>query len=108
MKGTVKSKKDVERLFSNGRRSSSYAFTILQCQSISHESGRCAFIAGKKLGNAPMRNRCKRVMRQVARELGCPWQGYDVAFIARRKVATEQHDKLVKKARSQLVELGVI
>lgn len=108
MKGTIKSKKDVERLFSNGRRSSSYAFTILQCESIEEGNGRCAFIAGKKLGNAPMRNRCKRVMRQVARELGCPWQGYDVAFIARRKVATEQHEKLVRKAQTQLTELGVI
>lgn len=108
MKGTVKSKKDVERLFSNGRRSSSYVFTILQCENTNSKDGRCAFIAGKKLGDAPMRNRCKRVMRQVARELGCPWPGYDVAFIARRKVATERHEKLVEKAQSQLVELGVI
>lgn len=108
MKGTIKSKKDVERLFSNGRRSSSYVFTILQCENNEDEKGRCAFIAGKKLGNAPLRNRCKRVMRQVARDLGCPWQGYDVAFIARRKVATEKHEKLVQKAQSQLSELGVI
>ena len=106
MKGTIKSKKDIERLFSIGRRSSSYAFTILQLER-EDEEGRCAFIAGKKLGSAPMRNRCKRVMRHVAYDLGCPWKGNDVVFIARRKVATENHDKLVKKARTQLDELGI-
>lgn len=108
VKGTIKSKEDVERLFSSGRRSSSYVFTVLQCRNEENENGRCAFIAGKKLGNAPLRNRCKRVMREVARELGAPWDGYDVAFIAHRKTATESHEKLLKKARVQLSDLGVI
>ena len=108
MRGTIKSKQDVERLFSRGRRSSSYVFTILEYEDTENTAGRCAFIAGKKLGCAPLRNRCKRVMREVARELGAPWPGHDVAFIARKRVAVEPFEKVCKKAKSQLIEIGVI
>lgn len=71
------------------------------------QQGRCAFVAGKKLGVAPFRNRCKRVMREAARGLGAPWSGYDVVFNARRKVAVAPHDQLVRVMRKQLAELGV-
>lgn len=110
MKGTVKSKDDMERLFREGRRSSSYLMTVLVMPSPTANDGigRCGFIAGKKLGVAPLRSRCKRVMREVARELGGPWNGYDVVFIAKRKAATANHQKLVKDARRQLEGLGVL
>ncbi len=108
MKGTIKSKEDVERLFSQGRRSTSSSMTIIMCKSDVSDLGRCAFIAGKKLGCAPLRSRCKRVMREVARELGAPWKGYDVVFLARKGVAREGHEEVAKQARRSLVKLGVI
>ena len=107
MKGTIKSKEDMERLFQKGRRSSSYLMAVISSPT-SHHQGRCAYAAGKKLGSAPLRNRCKRVMRSVASELGAPWPGYDVVFVARRKVAFEDHGKVVKQARRQLQELGIV
>lgn len=70
--------------------------------------GRCAFIAGKKLGAAPVRSRCKRVMRAVSQELGAPWSGYDVVFIARRKVSYAPHDAVVAQFRKMLEEQGVL
>ncbi|MGI6032847.1 MAG: ribonuclease P protein component [Coriobacteriales bacterium] len=106
MKGTIKAKTDVERLFRDGRRSTSYLLTLLVRQT--DDPGRCAFIAGKKLGVAPLRSRCKRVMREVARELGGPWDGFDVVFVAKRKVAHAPHDKVVRQTRRQLMESGVI
>lgn len=108
MKGTIKSKEDVERLFSQGRRSTSSSMTIIVCESESPNLGRCAFIAGKKLGPAPFRSRCKRVMREVARELGSPWEGYDVVFLARKPVAHENHDEVIRQARKNLTKMGVI
>ena len=94
MKGTIKSKEDVERLFSRGNTSSI--------------QGRCAFIAGKKLGTAPLRNRCKRVMREVARNIGAPFEGYDIAFVAKKKVAFEKHEEIMRQARRSLAKLGVM
>lgn len=70
--------------------------------------GRCAFVAGKKLGVAPVRSRCKRVMRAVAQELGAPWSGYDVVFIARRRVSYAPHDAVVTQFRKMLEEQGVL
>lgn len=107
MRGTVKSKEDVERLFRMGRRSSSSLMTVLVLESTTPETGRTCFIAGKKLGNAPLRSRCKRVMREVARELGAPWRGYDIAFIARRGVAHADHRKVLTQAEELLGKLGV-
>lgn len=109
MKGTIKSKAEMERLFRSGRRSSSYLMVVIASTEASpSDEGRCAYVAGKKLGNAPLRERCKRVMRRASRELGAPWRGSDVVFVARRKVAHARHDKVVAQMRRQLVELGVI
>ena len=107
MKATIKSKSDIERLFEKGRRSSSYSFIIIEYKNMKEDGGRCAFIAGKKLGCAPLRSRCKRVMREIARELGGPWDGHDVIFIARKSVATGDYRKLLSKAKGQLKELGI-
>lgn len=108
MKGTIKSKIEMERLFQVGRRSSSYLMTVIVAERPGGSpQGRCAFVAGKRLGPAPLRNRCKRVMREAARELGGPWDGHDVVFVARRRVAHAPHGKLVSRMRGQLAELGV-
>lgn len=108
MKGTIKRKEDIERLFQKGRRSSSSFVMVIEISNDHSPLGRCAFIAGKKLGSAPVRNHCKRVMREVARELGGPWKGHDIAFIARRKLASARHDDLVKRVEKQLRELDVV
>lgn len=108
MKGTIKSKEDVERLFQTGRRSSSSIMTVLVLENEDAPDGRCAFIAGKKLGCAPVRNRCKRVMRELARALGAPWKGYDVAFIARSRIAHEKHEKALAQTSKLLSKLGVL
>lgn len=108
MKGTIKSKEDIERLFKNGRRSSSSFMTILFLESEGDGKGRCAFIAGKKLGNAPFRSRCKRVLRSIAHELGGPWKGFDVVFIAKHKVAHADHMKVLKDTEKRLIESGVV
>ena len=106
MKGTVKAKDQVERLFQRGRRSSSYLVTVIALDR-KDEAGRCAYIAGKKIGSAPVRNRCKRVLREAAREIGAPWEGKDVAFVARRAVAHEERGKLIRVLVKQLGEVGI-
>lgn len=107
MQGTVKSKVEMERLFREGRRSSSSMLTVIAAPS-SSEKGRWAFIAGKKLGVAPLRSRCKRVMRAAAAGLDGPWAGYDVVFIAKRRVATAKQSKVIKEMSKCLKEQGVL
>lgn len=70
-------------------------------------SGRVAFIAGKKLGNAVWRNRAKRRMRAACNDLGGPWDGYDVVFVARRNTTVDTYDKLIKGYQQALEQCGL-
>ena len=100
MQGTVKSHEDMDRLFKHGKRTfgKMVMARIAKTPEGRDLSGRVAFIAGKRLGNAVLRNRCKRVMREAVRQTGGPWPGYDVAFIARSaKLAECSPEDLVEE-----------
>ena len=59
-----------------------------------YTSGRVAFIAGKRNGNAVWRNSAKRRMRAVCQELGGPWNGYDVIFLAKKSILEAPYSKV--------------
>lgn len=84
-------------MFREGRRygRGSSALIVLNRPEQHDHSGRVAFVAGKKLGNAVWRNRAKRRMRAACREVGGPWDGHDVIFIASRRTTTDSFAKLV-------------
>lgn len=98
MKSTIRSSADVSRLFSQGKRFSTPFATVLVLERTEQHDhdlhGRVAFIAGKKLGNAVVRNRSKRVMREVARENGLPVEGYDILLMATPATRSADHDVL--------------
>jgi len=66
------------------------------------------FTATKKIGNAVVRNRCKRRMRELARALlplhGKP--GHDYVFIARAKTAKAEWADLQKDVEKALLRLA--
>lgn len=53
MKGTIKSKEDVERLFSQGRRSTSSSMTILVCENEAGTIGDVLLLLAKSLVPLP-------------------------------------------------------
>ena len=71
-------------------------------------NGRVAFIAGKKLGNAVWRNRAKRRMREVCREVGGPFPGYDVAFVARKGATEAVYADMVSHLKSRVEQAGLL
>ena len=70
--------------------------------------GRVAFIAGKKLGNAVWRNKAKRRMREACRAVGGPFNGYDVAFVARKNTVECDYSDMVEHVRKNLVKVGIL
>lgn len=95
MNGTIKSKGEIDSLFHIGSRINEKGFLIIYCESLQRGSeGRVAFIAGKKLGNAPQRSYAKRVLRHISRENGFPLQGLDVVFVAKRRLFDMDHKQL--------------
>ena len=62
------------------------------------ECNRCGYVAGKRIGNAVVRNRVKRLLREIVRSTSME-QGWDLIFIARikaTKVDYQQLDSAVK------------
>ena len=69
--------------------------------------GRVAYIAGKKLGNAPQRNYAKRVMRQIVHEIGLPKNDVNLVFMARKPILEANYrdiEKECKKALGRVIE----
>jgi putative membrane protein insertion efficiency factor/ribonuclease P protein component len=100
MKGTIKSKDQITELFAHAEKFSAASMMALflpvgcgtakaagrgsASEALVKPAGRVAYIAGKKLGTAPLRNRAKRRLREAAVLQGAPWSGYDVVLVARK------------------------
>ena len=74
---------------------------------IAHDEIRAGFTATKKIGNAVVRNRTKRRLREAAREILPRFglKGHDYVFIARQSTLKRPYEKLlddVEKALSSL------
>ena len=104
---TIKSSDQISEVFNLGVRFSGGEIRIVVKQTDDQRDprGRVAFIAGKKLGNAVVRNRSKRVLREAARACGLPAAGYDVLLMATPRTRTascgelrSSLDRLLKKA----------
>lgn len=96
MVGTVKSSSEISYLFSHGKRHATPFGTVIVYRGGTEHgpSGRVAFIAGKKNGNAVWRNSAKRRLRAVCHDLGGPWPELTVLFVANKKTTKVAYDKV--------------
>ena len=80
---TIKSKQDFEQVFTQGKRFNHPLVRMIVCRSLEGGgAGRVAFAAPKRIGNAVVRNRSKRVLREAAHALEFPLKGYDIILFA--------------------------
>ena len=82
---TIKSKREFAWVFSNGKRLNHPLVRIIVCDTDEGSAGKLAFVAAKRLGNAVYRNRCKRVLREAARQTGLPLESTHVMLFATNK-----------------------
>lgn len=97
MLGTIKSSTEISYIFSHGKRYDTSGLTLLVLRDPQQHGhpGRVAFIAGKKNGNAVWRNSAKRRMREICKELGGPWPGFDIVFLAKRRTTSLTYSKVL-------------
>ena len=81
---TIKSKRDFGLVFANGKRVNHRLVRMTVLRKNEGGRGRVAFVAPKRLGNAVFRNRCKRVLREAARQAGLPKEGFEILLFATR------------------------
>lgn len=65
------------------------------------ERNRYGFVAGKRIGNAVVRNRVKRLLREIARATPTV-SGWDIVLIARAGSAKADHWRLREAVRGLL------
>jgi ribonuclease P protein component len=106
---TISASGEIDRLFSEGQRAGTPALLVLALRTPEARGpgGRVLFVAGKKLGGAVLRNRCKRVERAAAVRAGAPWPGWDVALIARARTSWVSPEELDAALDQGLRKLGV-
>ena len=108
---TIKSSDQISEVFNLGTRFSSGEIRIIakqvDDQRDPHRQGRVAFIAGKNLGNAVVRNRNKRILRAVAHEAGLPAAGYDILLMATPRTRTVPHEAVLSSLARLLKKAGV-
>lgn len=85
LRHTIKSNLEVNSLFREAERSVQKNLIVLIAEEIPERdhTGRVAYLAGRRLGSAPERNRAKRRLRTAARLEGAPWEGLRVVLVAR-------------------------
>ena len=96
-------------MFENGVRLKARDLTliVLKNESEHDRKGRVAFIAGKRYGNAVWRNRAKRRMRALYREVEESLLSYDVLFIAQRSINEVEYSLLLNNLRIALEKNGL-
>jgi ribonuclease P protein component len=103
---TIKSAAEISLLFETAHKRSTRTLMVMIRRNDGKRGsmGRVAFIAGKRLGNAPRRNRAKRILREAARQAGAPWRGLDVVFVAREDTVKAPFEVLVEDIRRLMSE----
>lgn len=105
---TIKSRRDFERVFHQGR---SYRHPLMRMTvcSVEHEGdpARVAFVAAKRLGCAVVRNRSKRVLREAARACGLPRPGYELILFATPRTRTSSPSEMQAALRSLSARAGI-
>ena len=71
------------------------------------DTSRFGFVVSGRLGKAVVRNRVRRRLREIARQI--PVQpGWDIVFIARVPAAGADYENLEKSVRKLLLRAGII
>jgi ribonuclease P protein component len=105
----LKQRRDFQRVAGKGQRAARPGL-VLQALPVAGTELRIGFTATKKIGNAVVRNRTKRRLREAARLLlgSGQAQGFDLVLIGREATAKRPWQTLLGDLRGVLKQAGVL
>jgi ribonuclease P protein component len=107
--GTIKSSREIDAIFRGAKRATHPLLVVLVAQTPEGRgrAGRVAFVAGKRIGGAVVRNRSRRVLRATVQRAGGSWPNWDVVMISRRGTAQAAPGDLDRALAVALKRTGV-
>ena len=100
---TLKKRRDFVRVQNASRKRRGKRLVILKDQSLSQDSLRIGYTVSKRVGNAVVRNRVKRRLREMTRMSAALLEpGWDYVVIARPQAALAGYQSLLKDFECQL------
>ena len=107
---SLKKNKEFKKVYENGK---SYATRNLVIYCLNYEKGkknRYGLSVSKKIGNAVVRNRLKRRLREIIREFESEkeFKGYDIIFIARKPVVNLDYHRLKRDVKKLYQKMNII
>ncbi len=104
---SLKASADFQRISKTGKKWVLPAFVMLACaREKTDDPFRLGLTVSRKVGNAVIRNRAKRRLREVARKVS-GLAGFDVVLIARTAAAERDFALLCQDYATGLSKLGV-
>lgn len=104
----LKSNRDFQQIYSAGR---SYpgAYVVLYALAIPEPELKIGFSVSKKLGNAVVRNKTKRRLREICHMFidQIP-RGHRLIFVARKRAATAEFQQLVESVKNALTSAKLL
>ncbi|MFP3902974.1 MAG: ribonuclease P protein component [Armatimonadota bacterium] len=105
----IRRKRDFKRIFSDGRRFRGSFLTLVKAEPSEPDTTRCAFVVGKDVGKAVVRNRVKRRLREAARRLLIYGRDdADFVVIARPGATARDYWDLGEELAELLCKAGII
>ena len=106
---TIKSHQDFERVFTQGKRLNHPLIRMVICDCVSEgDPARVAFAAAKRLGNAVVRNRSKRVLREAAHSCHLPIEGREIILFATPRTRAASPEEMAAALESLLRRAGAV
>ncbi len=91
-------KNDFTRVYEQGKKSVSFSFILYTYIQSERLYRRLGITASRKVGNAVVRNRCKRVVREVFRRNKELFpQGADIVVVVRQNMVKKQYSEVLEE-----------
>lgn len=106
---SIKNDREFKFLFKKGETCVNYAF-VCYFRENKRRKNRCGIVTGKKIGNAVIRNRSRRIIREAFRIFDHDLRlitdkRYDFIFVARTQTASQKSQKLFRLMKTKLLPM---